>query len=219
MNSKPTILLVDDHQIVLDGLKNIIKELNQYQIIGTANNGNEALQYIQTLEPDIVLLDIDMPIMNGIVVAERSKKEHPETKIIILSLHHEKSIIKHLISTGVDGYLLKNSDKSELLKALEIVAQGKKYFSSDVAISLSQSQRPFHSLRGELDQTEILLSLTNREKEIVSLICEGLTNKELAERLHISPRTADAHRANLMKKLNVKNVVGVVKFAMKHGLT
>jgi len=126
------ILLVDDHQIVIDGLRSILESDSQFEICGEANNGKDALQMARILEPDIVLMDIDMPVMNGMVAAQSFKKDFPTIKVLILSLHFEKSIIQHLIKIGVNGYLLKNSSKIEVIQAVQNISAGKKYFSSDV---------------------------------------------------------------------------------------
>ncbi|HFA49018.1 MAG TPA: response regulator transcription factor [Bacteroidetes bacterium] len=212
------ILLIDDHQIVLDGMEALLSDLSCAEVIGRATNGQDGLRYILSLQPDLVLLDLDMPIMNGMVVAKEAKEKMPQVKIIILSLHHEASIIQHLIKTGVDGYLLKNADKTEVLKAIETVAGGQKYFSSDVTLALTHQLKPTAPLTKHTDDSAKLSLLSEREIEVLKAIAEGLTNKEIAEQLFISPRTADAHRANIMKKLEVGKVVGLVKFAMRCGL-
>ena len=212
------ILLIDDHQIVLDGMESLLAEIPDVEVIGRATNGQDGLRYIISLRPDLVLLDLNMPIMNGMVVAKAAKEKMPEVKIIILSLHHEASIIQHLIKTGVDGYLLKNADKTEVLKAIKIVAGGQKYFSSDVTLALTHQLKPTAPLTKHTDDSEKLSLLSEREIEVLKAIAEGFTNKEIAEQLYISPRTADAHRANIMKKLGLGKVVGLVKFAMRCGL-
>ncbi len=212
------VLLIDDHQIVLDGMEALLSDLPGVEVIGHATNGQDGLKYIKSLRPDLVLLDLDMPIMNGMVVAKESKEKMPEVKIIILSLHHEPSIIQHLIKTGVDGYLLKNADKSEVIKAIQTVAVGQKYFSVDVTLALTHQLKPTAPLTKHTDDAEKLSLLSEREIEVLKAIAEGLTNKEIAEQLFISPRTADAHRANIMKKLEISKVVGLVKFAMRCGL-
>ncbi len=216
---KAKILLVDDHQIVLDGISSILSERADWEIIGHANNGKDALQFIKIAQPDLVMMDIDMPIMNGIVAAKESKKTFPDVKIIILSLHSEKSIIQNLIQYGVDGYVLKNSNKQEVLSAVDQVLNGNKYFSADVTMSLS-GLSPSHNKNQLQHQNEshLLSQLTEREVEILKRVAEGLSNKEIAAELFISHRTVDTHRQNIMKKLNVNKVVGLIKFAIKNGL-
>lgn len=217
--NKPTIFLADDHQIVVDGLTKLIQELDAFTIVGSANNGLVAWKQIQVLQPEIVLLDLEMPGMHGMVLAGEIKDAMPSVKIVILSLHNETSIIKQMIDIGVDGYLLKNADKKELQFALSNIANGKRHFSSDLTVSLHNQQAVSPRKKHETNDSQVLESLTAREKEILALICEGLTNKEIAQKLHISTRTTDAHRANLLRKIDVKNVVGLVKFAMRTGIS
>lgn len=214
---KTKILLVDDHQIVIDGLRSILETEEQFEICGEANNGRDALQIARVLSPDIIVMDIDMPVMNGMVAAQEFKKNHPEVKIIILSLHYEKSIIQHLVKLGVEGYLLKNSSKEEVINAVQIVKNDKKYFSTDVTMVLAQPNEII--IPNQPQNKNVILSLlTEREIEVLKKIAEGFSNKEIAKQLFLSPRTVDTHRQNIMKKLNMNKVVGLIKFAIKNGL-
>ncbi len=219
MTQLTKILLVDDHQVVIDGLEAFLSP--HFEIVGQANNGRDAIQAVRILQPDLLLMDIDMPVMNGIVAAQQLKKDFPQLKIIILSLHFEKSIIRHLLQIGVNGYLVKNSDKQEVIFALQTVASGKSYFSSAVTLSLhsmegnSKPSRPNNSPETLSEQLSLL---TEREIEILRAIAEGYSSKEIGEKLHISSRTVDTHRNNMMKKLEVNKVVGLIKFAIRCGL-
>ena len=214
---KTKILLVDDHQIVIDGMRSILSEEPSVEVIGWANDGKEGLDCCRMLAPDLVLMDLDMPLMSGMVAARELKATMPHIKVIILSLHAEKSVIQHMIQTGVDGYLMKNSDKEEVLRAIKAVAAGQKYFSSAVTLSLSSMmETKVPPPTSELQQQLSLLS--DREVEVLKAIAEGATNKEIGQQLHLSPRTVDAHRANIMKKLEIKKVTGLVRFALKTGL-
>ncbi len=130
------ILIVDDHQLVLDGLISIIKELNDFEIVGSARNGKEGIQLCETMEPDLILMDIDMPIMNGLEASRQIKSQMPEKKIIVLTMHNEASLIKKVMDIGADGYLLKNADREEFSMALKSVAEGKGYFSTEVTKTL-----------------------------------------------------------------------------------
>lgn len=208
------VLLTDDHQLVLDGLNQILSEIEGINVIGYANNGKRALEIINTLSVDLVLMDIDMPVMNGLDATQIIKRDHPHIKVIVLSMHDEAAIIQKVIKLGADGYLLKNSDKVEFIDAIEKVRAGQKYFSSDVTMSLMEKKESSHQ-----SDTANLASLTEREIEIIRLISEGLSNKQIGETLFISHRTVDTHRTNLMKKLDVNNVAGLVKVAIKSGLT
>lgn len=217
---KTRIALVDDHQIVIDGIASVLADVDTYEIVGTANNGRDAVQLVRVAQPDLVLMDIDMPIMNGITASKELKKDFPDVKVIILSLHNEKAIIQNLIQIGVNGYLLKNSDKNEVLNAISQVLDGQKYFSSDVTLSLS-GLAPSNSIKlanTDPGNAEKLSSLTEREIEILKGIADGMSNRQIGEQLFISQRTVDTHRQNIMKKLEVKKVVGLIKFAIKNGL-
>lgn len=214
MNLEPTrIAIADDHQIVLDGLKSLIREYSDFELIADANNGQQLLKLVNTLKIDLVLMDIDMPIMNGIQATQELKKTHPHVKVLILSMHNEKGVIQKVMEAGADGYMLKNSDHLELLDAVRKVASGQKYFSSDVTLTLLNPT----SVQN-IDEDKIVQDLTEREIEILKLIAEGFSNKEIGEKLFISHRTVDTHRTNLMKKLDVHNIAGIIKFAIKNKL-
>lgn len=207
------ILLVDDHQLIIDGLRDFISVDKRFTVVGEANNGNEAVNLAKILSPNIILMDIEMPGMSGIAACELIKKNHPAIKIIIVSQHDEKELIKKLVDLGADGYLLKNSSRDEVMKAIETVVAHKKYFSQDVTMSLLNKS---NNLPEQNRFQEI--QLTDREIEILKLIAEGLTNKEIGDNLSISHRTVDTHRTNLMKKLEVTNVAGLIRFAFQKGL-
>lgn len=214
VNLNPTrIAIADDHQIVLDGLKALIREYADFELIADANNGQEMVKLVNTLKLDLVLMDIDMPIMNGIQATQEIKKTHPDIKILILSMHNEKGVIQKVMEAGADGYILKNSDHKELLDAVRKVASGQKYFSSDVTMTLLNPSNGQSS-----EDNKVLSELTEREIEILKLIAEGFSNKEIGDKLFISHRTVDTHRTNLMKKLDVHNIAGIIKFAIKNKL-
>ncbi len=206
------ILLVDDHTIVTDGLKAMLAGESDYVIKGEAANGQEALEMLRILKVDVILMDIDMPVMNGIDASRVIKKEMPEKKIIILTMHDEKAMIRMLLDIGVDGYLLKNSPKKELLTAIDNVISGSVFLSEEANGLMLSAESP-------QTKNENLSALTDREIEIITCIAEGLSNKEIGDKLFISHRTVDTHRTNLMSKLNLHNVAGIVKFAIVNGLT
>lgn len=205
------LLLVDDHAIVTDGLKALLSDEDNYVIKGVAQNGRMAIEMLSVLKVDIVLMDIDMPEMNGIEAVKQIKKQMPDKKILMLTMHDEKAMIKMMMEIGADGYLLKNSPKAELLKALESLSSNESYFSDEVTSVLLQSD-PIKS------NGKMLAELTEREIEIIKLVSEGFSNKQIGEKLFISHRTVDTHRTNLMNKIEVHNVAGIVKFAIAHGL-
>ncbi|RLD52349.1 MAG: DNA-binding response regulator [Bacteroidetes bacterium] len=209
------LLVVDDHQIIIDGLKSLLEDEADFKLVGEANNGREALDVLKLLDVDIVLMDIDMPVMNGIEATKQIIKDFPNVKVVILSMHKEGGLIKNLIAIGAHGFLLKNSDQNELIGAIRKVASGDRYFSPDVTMSLL-SKTSINTTA--FDSMETLSQLTERETEILKLIAEGYSNKEIGEKLFISHRTVDTHRTNLMKKLDVNNIAGLIKFAIQNGL-
>lgn len=215
------ILLVDDHQLILDGITAIISELNEFDIVGSAVNGKEALRLIDILNPDIVLMDIDMPYMNGVEACRVIKSNYVTVKVIILTMHNEVSLIRKLMQIGADGYILKSSDRAEFYNALCTVSKGKKFFSAEVTENLAfdSVQDKMTVLRENDEDIAKLARLTEREIEVLKLISEGLSNKEIGENLFISHRTVDTHRTNLMKKLDAHNIASIIKFAIKNGLT
>jgi DNA-binding NarL/FixJ family response regulator len=205
------VAIADDHQIVIDGLKALLDNEPDFAYKSHALNGRAAIELAKNLKIDVFLMDIDMPEMDGIEATKALKQDFPDIKVIILTMHDEKSLIKMLMDLGADGYLLKNSDQAELSLAIRNVYEGKKHFSSEVTMSLLQPDEP-------AAQKENLKGLTEREIEILTLIAEGLSNKEVGDKLFISHRTVDTHRTNLMKKLDVHNIAGLIRFAIKNGL-
>lgn len=207
------ILLVDDHQIIIDGLKSVMKNTSDIIVVGEANNGREAIRLLDILKVDILLMDIDMPVMNGIEALKEIRRSSKDVKVIILSMHQEAAIIKNLMGIGADGYLLKNTTQDELIGAIRKVANGELCFSSGVTLSLlNETTNYSKSVDSQVE------ALTEREIEILRLIAEGFSNKEIGSKLFISHRTVDTHRTNLMKKLNANNIAGLISYAIKNGI-
>jgi DNA-binding NarL/FixJ family response regulator len=206
------VLLVDDHQLIIDGLKSLLKNTDEIVVAAEANNGREALRILDMLEIDVVLMDIDMPVMNGIDALKEMQKLNSRFKVIILSMHQEAGMIKSLMSIGAHGYLLKSCAQDELISAIRKVAAGQQFFSPEVTLSLLNPtpNNPLNTNQPEL--------LTDRETEILKLIAEGFSNKEIGSKLFISHRTVDTHRTNLMKKLNSSNIAGLISYAIKNGI-
>ena len=203
------ILLVDDHQIIIDGIKSLLNNVENVKVAGEANNGLEAINTLKVLTVDIVLMDIDMPKMNGIDATKYIKEKFKDTKVIILSVHCEQAMIKSLVEIDTDGYLLKNSSKEELLDAIYKVANGEKYFSSEVTLSLLNPEKT------QSDSSKRTIDFTRRELDVLKLLVDGYTNKQIGEKLFISHRTVDTHRTNIMKKVGVNNIAGLISFAVK----
>lgn len=209
------ILIVDDHKIIVDGIKSLLQHQNDITVIGDASNGKEAYDFLKLVEVQIVLMDIDMPVMNGIEATKKIKLAFgDDIRVIILTMHNESGLIKTLVEAGADGYILKSSDQHELITAIQKVSQGQQYFSSEVAMSLlNKSTSKLNTFQSQ----GVITDLTSREIEILKLVAEGNSNKEIGEKLFISHRTVDTHRTNLMKKLEVNNIAGLIRYAIQHG--
>jgi DNA-binding NarL/FixJ family response regulator len=210
---KINLFLVDDHQLIVDGLTSMLGQTDEIVVTGSASNGREAIRLLQVVHPDVVLMDIDMPVMNGIDALREIKKLEPSVKVVILSMHEEAGMIKNLMALGADGYLLKSCSQDELVGAIQSVFGGKPYFSKGVTLALLNAPAGSFPVSGQ--PTEVL---TERETEVLKLITEGFSNKEIGNKLFISHRTVDTHRTNLMKKLNTSNIAGLISYAIRKGL-
>lgn len=210
--SKKNVMLVDDHSLFRNGLKILINETAEFTISSEASNGLEFLDKLTQTRPDIVLLDISMPDMDGIEAATHALERHPDLPIITLSMYAEEDYYFKMVSLGVKGFLLKNSDISEVLEALQTVCEGGTHFSIELLSNLSTSLRR----SGNSYLPTVLEDISDREKEILLLICKGLSNQEIAEELFISKRTVDKHRANILAKTSCKNTANLVVYAIKN---
>ena len=205
------IIIVDDHTLFRNGLKILLNSLGNYKVTGEASNGQEFLELIEQHDiPDIVLLDIDMPVMDGVEAAHIAMQKYPDLKIITLSMYGEEDYYYKMVDAGVKGFLLKNSEMSEVRDALETVKDGGNYFSTELLQTL------VNSLRTSKKYAEPNNGLSDREIEILILICQGLSNQEIADKLYISKRTVDKHRANIMEKSDCKNTAQLVMHAIKN---
>ena len=209
--SKIKIVLVDDHKLLRDGLRNIIEQKSNMHIIGEASDGREAIKICLKLQPDVVVMDVAMPGLNGIEAAKQIHKTQPEIKIIGLSMHSGKQFIQGMFKAGAFGYLLKDGDSDELITAISTVFENKRYLSKDI-------NQDFLML---LKKGEILekAALSSREKEVLQLIAEGKTSKEIGVVLFLSPKTIDVHRNNIMKKIDLHTIPELTKYAIQKGLT
>jgi two-component system response regulator DegU len=217
---KINILLVDDHTIVRDGIKATLKDQSNFSIIGEAVNGIDAIESVKLLHPNVVIMDITMPEMNGIEATMEISKKYPNSKVLILSMHDNETYILKSVEAGAYGYLLKDVDKSEFVKAINAVYNGEKYFNTAISSVLvtgylnKVKQTESQSNIGSNDEYE----LTKREKGILKMITIGKNNREIADGLGISIRTIETHRANIMKKLKVKNAVELVRIALEDNI-
>ncbi|WP_162340814.1 response regulator transcription factor [Cyclobacterium salsum] len=209
---KIKVVLADDHLVVRSGIKNLLENEGDIAVIGEASNGEEALQAVEKLQPDLLIIDIRMPVMNGLEATHKLTKSSPNSKVLILSMHDDEDYILQSVESGASGYLLKDTSKEEFLKAIKTIHQGGKYFSGDISQVLvnnfltRKDRKITHKTTG-VNQYEI----TKRERQILKMIAAGIANKEIAEQLGKSIRTIETHRFNIMKKLKVNNVVELLK--------
>ena len=209
------VVLADDHILVRQGLKRILEEMADLEVIGEAGNGLELLKLLERITPQMILLDISMPNLRGIEAIREIKALHPEAKILIITMHKDKEYLYQAISAGANGYFLKEDADTELSTAIETIRRGKVYISpllsGDLADDWAQTYRAKSKLPYEPD------TLTTREREVLKMIAEGKSSKEVADLLFISVRTVERHRANLMDKLGIKKTADLVKYAIQKG--
>lgn len=212
------ILLVDDHKIIREGIKHYLESIENVNVIGEAQNGNQALEWLKTNAQDvtIALLDIGMDGMNGIELCGEISEKYPHIKSIALSMFSEPHHIKQMMQSGAKGYLLKNSTQEELKEALEAVASGKTFFTSEVTNIVMSSMTG--NSKKSYSKVSVEMPLTERELEVLELIMKEFSNNEIADALFISPRTVDAHKRNLLEKTGSKNLAGLVMYAVHHRL-
>ncbi len=212
------VVLADDHVFVRDGIKSLLENEANIEVVGEAIDGADALEVVAETKPDLLIADIRMPNLTGIELVEKLRSESNDIKIIMLSMHESEEYVLKSIKAGADGYLLKGSSKEEFLKALHTVSAGGKYFSGDISsILIGQLTNPSNSLEPKQNLSDEMM-ITKREKEILTLLLSGKGNKEIAEALDISKRTAEVHRFNLMKKLKVKNLMELSNKATEYSL-
>ncbi len=211
------ILIVDDHEVVRDGLKNILTSMDNITIAGEASNGEEAVKMYSTLKPDLVIMDISMPGMNGIEATRIIKEKDTDARILILTMHDNQEYLNQIIRSGAKGFILKNTDKEELLEAVKTVSAGENFFSKDISkLIIDNYIRTAKDTEKNDGYKEV--PLTKREIEILKLIASGYSNQEIANILYISYNTVDTHRKNIMHKLTIKNTAGLVRYAIEKGL-
>lgn len=203
------VFIVDDHQIVVAGLKTLLEGLKEIEIAGAVSNAFEAIPFLKNNQVDVVLLDINLPDVSGIDLCKKINKEFPSVKILGISSFSERSYISRMIENGALGYLIKSAPAEEIAEAIQTVMQGRTYLS----LSMEHLIHPVNS-----GSVNALPAITKREKEVLALIAEGLTNNQIAEKLFISPLTVDSHRKNLLTKLQVNNTAALIRLAIGHGL-
>lgn len=209
------ILLADDHRVLIEGIKSVLKEYGGYQVVGEAVNGQEAVELAARHRPDIVVMDISMPGMDGIEATQRIKCAWPDTKVVVYTMHSDQAFINELCQAGISGYVLKGGAVTDLISALGAVQEGRSFFTSTAPRNLLGEARA--QAAPQADHLS-LDSLSSREMEVFKLLADGLSIKGIAEKLFISPKTVETHKYKIMTKLNVKTIPELTKLAIKHRL-
>ncbi|MCC7453376.1 MAG: response regulator transcription factor [Crocinitomix sp.] len=207
------VLLADDHEIITDGLKSILKNEDNIEVVATVSNGRDAVNYIEKNQVDIAVLDINMPIMTGIEATKLIKENAYETKVLILSMYDTMEFIDELIEAGCQGYILKNKGQEELVKAIHRVYSGKPYFGERVQERMLEQR-----MNSKVKSKQEKVDLTRRELQVLQLIAQEFTTPEISEKLFIEESTVNTHRRNLISKLGVKSSLGLVSYAWKNGI-
>ena len=208
-SDRPTVLLADDHAVVREGLR-ILLETSGFDVVGEAVDGRQALALVRKLRPDVAVLDVGMPALNGVDAARIMLREAPETRVVVLSVHAEDTFVVGALRAGVRAYVLKTQAAADLIRAIGDVLRGAMYLSPGVSRSLVDAAVNGHSMPPDV--------LTPREREVLQLIAEGHSTKQVAAVLHVSVKTAETHRANIMGKLDIRDTAGLVRYAIRRGL-
>ncbi len=214
-NDVVRVVIADDHSVVRQGIRGVLEEVDGLEVVGEAGDGGEALALVSDLAPDVVVLDVNMPEKSGLEVTMELREEAHPARVLILSMHDDPEYVLQAVRSGADGYVLKDVAPADLRDAVVAVHEGRDYFTARVTQQLSVA------LRKEIEEEQLrtrLGSLTNREREVLLLVAQGLTNREIGETLSISPRTVETHRERVMGKLRIRTVAGLTRFVVEHGL-
>lgn len=204
---KRQIVIVDDHQLFRNGLKFILNEMMDVQVVGEASNGKEFLELLEYITPELVLLDINMPVMNGVEAAKTALQKYPGLNILVLSMYGETEYYNTMIDIGIKGFILKDVDNKELSEAIDKVTSGGNYFSQELLLNLIKNK-----------SSDDPITITKREREVLELICKGYSNQQISDLLFISQRTVERHRSSLLLKTDSKNSISLVVYAIKNKL-
>ena len=213
--SRLRILLADDHTVVRQGLRKILEARPQWEVVAEAADGREAVKQAEEVKPDVAIVDVAMPLLNGIEAVRQIARKASGTRVLVLSMHNDEAYVTQMLRAGAAGYLLKDSADTDLLQAVEAVASGKSFFSPAIARVIADDYVRQLEDRGASDRYELL---SEREREIFQLIAEGKTNKEIAALLFLSPSTVDTHRSRIMEKLDVHSAAEIVLYAVRKGV-
>jgi DNA-binding NarL/FixJ family response regulator len=212
LKTQTRILIVDDHQMFLDGIKTLLSKEKNLNVLAEALSGKEALEILKNQKIDLVITDISMPEMSGTELTKIIKRDYHDTKVLVLTMYNDREIINEIAMTEAEGYILKNSGKKELLNAINRIIGNSTYYSNEVIAIMTEIQVEKAKIQ------EKTHDLSDREKEIISLICQELTTNEIAEKLFLSPLTVETHRKNILRKTNIKTIVGLIRFALANKL-
>lgn len=212
---KLRILLADDHVVMRTGLRALLERQSNLEVVGESENGRDAINLVSSVQPDVVVMDVGMPVLNGIEATKTIVAEHPTVAVVILSMHADESYVMRALKAGARGYLLKDSAPADLLSAIQAVSQNKSFFSPKVSRILAEDYVRILKQKGGVDSYDLL---TTREREILQLIVEGNANKEIATTLNISPYTVETHRKHILEKLNLHNPAELILYAVRKGI-
>jgi len=213
--AKIGVLLVDDHTLVRKGLRSLLEGEEGMEVLGEAQDGREAIQKVEELHPDVVLMDIAMPVLNGLEATRQIKKRFPEVRVVALTMHAAEEYIFRILRAGASGYVVKQAAPAELVSAIEVVYRGDSFLSPSISSKVVEEYIRQAELMAEADGYD---RLTGRERQVLQLIAEGHPNREIAELLHISATTVASHRAHLMEKLGIHSTAGLTQYAVRRGL-
>jgi DNA-binding NarL/FixJ family response regulator len=209
------VLLVDDHQIMREGMSALLRKYSEFEVVGQASDGRQALEMVSDLKPDIVIMDVGMPNLNGIDATQRMLAHHPNLKVMALSTHSDGSLVTKMIRAGASGYILKESAFDELIEGMHTLLNGNTYLCKRISKAVFSE---YMSVVSD-SKSKIGDELTSREREVLQMVAEGLTTKEIAKKLKLSTKTVDSHREHIMHKLKIRNIAGLTKYAIREGLT
>ena len=227
MDKQIRVVLAEDHALVRAGIRTLVEDLGYADVVAEASNGQEAVQYIELHKPDLVFMDIAMPMLNGLQVTDQMIRKYPDLKIIILSMHASEEYVLQALQAGAAGYMMKDADMSELSKAVEVVLSGKNFLSPSVSQHVASYIRRIDTMSQKGDRLPNksanqpmieINNLTSRQVQILTLISEGFSTKQIAMELNISIKTAEAHRSNIMNRLEIFDIAALVRYALRKGL-
>jgi two-component system response regulator NreC len=212
--NKTRIVLADDHPVVRHGVRSLLQSDPEFTVVGEASDGIETVQVVEKLSPDVLVVDLMIPGLNGLEITRQVRQRSPMTRVIILSMHANEPYVLEALKNGASGYVLKDSSGTDLIQAVRMVATGQRYLSPP----LSERAVEAYMMKSQESSFDAYDGLTDREREVLQLAAEGLSNPDIAGRLSISPRTVETHRANLMRKLSLKTQTDLIRYALKRGI-